>query len=166
MKLFRLLMVLALMPVTAWSGYALRRLPLLKWGSAHFSWRPRLGQSKTTSDSLSSASSGISSSPATRIGCCCGGKAAACRSEPGNSTNHRSAECCATGCRCTPVFMQGEVGPSLKKVCVPELTQIDLAVIVPLVNRIDRLAFVDQNILDTGPPLPIDIVVLYERFLI
>ena len=62
--------------------------------------------------------------------------------------------------------MNAEVGPKLTKACVPDLVQHDLAMISATAGVLVRVARIDNCRVESKPDVPIDLIVLYERFLI
>lgn len=164
MNLFRLLTILALMPLTAWSG-----MPHVACrcsnGEIHLAC-PRLNQAKVVSDTASSNICQKATNAITHRSCCGGAKVSKCCGSSTGESSDQGAGCCADGCRCTPVLLQADVGTTLKKVCLPELTSLDLANLSLPVIRETRSTPVELSVFDAGPRAPIDIVVLYERWLI
>ncbi len=70
------------------------------------------------------------------------------------------------GCHCTPVCLQAAASPTLKKVCLPESIQFELATIPVAVVRLPRLRRFDGAALRIDRRVPDDILVLCERWLI
>ena len=146
-------MVLALVPLTLWGG------------SPHLACRCSTGEIRLfcprltlqTSERDSKACAAIDSG---RKSCC--GYASCC----GSKSGQEKLECCARGCKCTPVLLQADGGPTLKKVVAPELIQLDLAMIPVIEIRLPRVTRVDLRILYVDQRVPDDLIVLWERWLI
>lgn len=154
MSFFQRVMILALVPLTIWSG------------SPHLACRCSTGEVRLFCSRLTLQTSQRNSNPclapdASEHRSCCGG-AACC----GSTSNHEKSECCASGCRCTPVLVQADAGPTLKKVVVPELIQLDLATMPVMEIRLPRVTRMDLSILDVDQRVPDDLIVLCERWLI
>lgn len=171
MILLRQLMILALVPVTAWSGMphvACRcsngevhlfcpRLNEAQAATEPTAARQKLADSSSCCKSPKNASS-KSGCGSTEGGTCCGSQS--------SGSNDQGAGCCAAGCHCTAVYISFETGPTLKKVSVPELTQFVLAAAPVSVIRLPRVTRVDLGSAETAPRVPDDLIVLYERWLI
>lgn len=154
MTFFQRVMILALVPLTIWSGS-----PHLACRCSNGEIRlfcPRLTLQTSQRDSKCSLAS-----DASEYKLCCGGVACC-----GSTSNQEKAECCASGCRCTPILVQVHAGPTLKKVVVPELIQFELATTRVMEIRLPRVARVDLSILDVDQRVPDDLIVLCERWLI
>ncbi len=159
MRLFRLLLVLALMPVTAYSG-----MPRVACQCSNGELRlhcPKLEQATTAS--------------ASRIHCCqrqqnVAPRSRCCRSQAAHAESNPpiadQAASCESGCQCTPVWLASDVGPTLSKVTAPEPVQIDLYSVPMVASGHSQQAFVTSKAIDTGPVVAIDFVIAYERFLI
>ena len=162
MYLFRLLTILTLLPVTAMSG-----VPIVGCRCSNGDVRLSCPKLRAEQSRKASEATGCSDSPkvAARKSCCGGSQGAGCCGANSKSAGEGES-CCADGCRCTPVLLKSEVGPNLAKVCVPELVQHDLANISATAGMLVRIARIDISRVESKPDVPIDFVVLYERFLI
>jgi hypothetical protein len=97
--------------------------------------------------------------------CCSTMKSSACCCGEGKA-GEGSSECCTAGCRCTPVLIQGEMGPVTKKAATPVKLEFSvLAFSLPLA-RLPRITRPDLASLHPDPIVPDDLIVLCERWLI
>jgi hypothetical protein len=145
-------------PLTAWSG-----MPHLACRCSNGEIRFFCMRLSLPSGERNSAACGTAANSSTRKSCC-GRVAGACCSS--STASSQGSECCATGCRCTPVYLQNDTGPTLKKIVLPELMQ--LALIAPSVTefRQPRVARVDLGPLRIDRRVPDDLIILCERWLI
>ncbi|MDB5347414.1 MAG: hypothetical protein JWP89_5791 [Schlesneria sp.] len=160
MALLRQFLILALVPITAWGG-----MPHLACRCSSGEVRvfcSRMGQQ--SKDRVQVACSSDSSSRERKP--CCRGNGALCCTSSTSSSGLQGSECCASGCRCTPVYLQGDAGTTLKKVALPELVQLDLPATSIAQIQLPRIVKVDLGTLRFQPRVPDDLIVLCERWLI
>ncbi len=157
MNLVRLLTVLILLPVTALSAVPHVACRCSN-GEVHLSC-PRMAQPQPASD----AKSCCNTLQTTGRKSCCGSN------QCGGSSNRKlpapHSSCSAAGCHCTPVYLTADVGPKLTKVCVPDLVQLELADLSATAAIVMHVAHKDLSRIDFTPE-PVDLILLYERFLI
>lgn len=153
MNFFQRVMVLALVPLTLWGGTPHLACRCSNGEIRLFCPRLTLQTNQRDSKACSTAQTGCKS--------CCG-HATCC----GSNSEPDQPECCASGCRCTPVLVQTDAGPALKKVVLPELIQLDLATMPVVEIRLPRVKQMDLSILDVDQRVPDDLIVLCERWLI
>jgi hypothetical protein len=165
MHLFRQLMILSLMPLTALSG-----MPDVACRCSNGEIRlhcPKLNQPKSVVNHLSD---GCASKSGDRKSCCGGGGASrsCCQSakRAANKSDNQSPSCCAETCHCTPVIVEGNSGAKLNAENVPVLSDVEFLPVLVSVVRLPRLTRVDLVAIDSGPDQPDDLIVLFERFLI
>lgn len=160
MNLFRLLTILILLPVTVVSG-----MPLVGCrcsnGEVHLSC-PKL-RAEQQKSATNTALCGTLKPAAQQS--CCGDEPGCCGSKSSESPSEGES-CCAPGCRCTPVLLTAEIGPKLTKVCLPDVVQLDLATITAASSIQLHSVPVGLSCVESKPDVPIDIVLLFERFLI
>lgn len=163
MNLFRLLTILILLPVTVVSG-----MPLVGCrcsnGEVHLSC-PKLRAEQSQKASAATALCGTQR-PAVQQSCCGDEQNTGCCGSKSGELPSEGESCCAPGCRCTPVLLTAEIGPKLTKVCLPDAVQLDLANIAAASSIQLRIVPVGVSCVESKPDVPIDIVLLYERFLI
>ena len=163
MSLFRLLTILILLPVTVVSG-----MPLV--GCRCSNGEVRLSCPKLRAEQSRKASGQIAccevQKPAAQKSCCGGKQNSGCCGSKSGKSPSEGESCCAAGCHCTQVLLTAEVGPKLTKTCVPDVFQHVLANIAATESILVRVARVDISRVELKPDVPIDIVLLYERFLI
>lgn len=161
MNLFRLLLVLALMPVTAYSG-----LPHIACrcsnGDLHL-YCPKL--TRATQSCRSQSSSANSAQKATRSCChCASQETLAC--DKADEPQGCEATCCQGSCQCTAVALADDAGPVPVKVLVPEVVQAVLE-FVPFLNIQELNDSCRASLVaDIEPHSAVDIVIVYERILI
>lgn len=156
MSYLRRLLILALVPLTAWAG-----MPHLACRCSNGSVRlycPKLA-SQLKSDCQSA------SDPDTKKSCCTSGKSSCCCAASKKASGPESA-CCDLGCHCTPVLLEPSVSPALKKAALPELVQLDLVALPAAQVQLPRITRVDFRALNSGPRVPDDLIILCERWLI
>lgn len=163
MNLFRLLTILILLPVTVLSG-----MPYVGCrcsnGEVHLSCpKLRAKQSQKASDSTVCC---VTQTPSTENSCCAGNQSTSCCKSKGKTVPGEGESCCADGCRCTPVLITAEVGPKLAKVSVPDLVHNGLANLSAVTGILVIVSRVDGRCIESKPDLPIDLIVLFERFLV
>ena len=162
MIFLRQLMILALMPLAVWNG-----MPHVACRCSNGEVRlycPKLNQSPTVSDS---PVCGNSSHIAVYQSCCGTAQGTKCCGSQGRETSHQGTECRAAGCRCTAIYLQSDVGPVLKVLSVSEWTQFASAVVPMSVVHFPReTRRVHLSSIDSGPRVPDDLIVLFERWLI
>lgn len=163
MYLFRLLTILILLPVTVLSGMP-RVGCRCSNGEVHLSCpKLRAEQSKRASDATACCDS---QKPAAQKSCCGGKQSTGCCGSNSRKSPNEDESCCEAGCRCTPVLLKTEVALKLAKACVPDLAQHDLANTSVTASLLVRVARIEICRIEAKPDVPIDLVVLYERFLI
>ena len=170
MILLRQLMILALVPITAWSGMPHVACRCSNGEVKLFCSRLNEGQSvhQPTAAGQTPADSSYCclSKQADHKSCCARASGGSCCGSRGIDSNHQGASCCAAGCHCTAVYVPSETGPTLKKVSMPELTEFMLAAVPVPVIHLPRVVRVDLGSTETGPRVPDDLIVLFERWLI
>ena len=159
MFFLRQLLILAMVPLTLWSGMPHQACRCSN-GEIHL-FCPRLNPSQAAAEPAGCVSPS----------CCTSSKGEGRKSCCGDSQNsHGSqdgAKCCAAGCKCTAVYLAPEGSSVAKNVDVPKLTQFGLVAISASAIRLPRFAPADLSVrIDTGPRVPDDLIVLYERWLI
>ena len=155
MAVLRQLMILALVPLTAWSG-----MP-------HVACRCSNGEVRFFCTRMNQqAQQNSATCGGTERKSCCGGNGRTWCGSAASVTGQQGTECCAADCRCTPIYFQTEAGPTLKKVVLPELMQLDLAAIPAIEIRLPRIMRVDLSTLKSDQRVPDDLIVLCERWLI
>lgn len=156
-----------MVPLTLWSGMPHQACRCSN-GEIHL-FCPRLNQSQAATDSADSASPFCctSSMAEGRTSCCGGSQGATCCGSQDSDGSQNGAQCCAAGCKCTAVYLAPEGSFVAKNISIPELPQFGLMVIPASAIRLPRFAPVDLSVqIDTGPRVPDDLIVLYERWLI
>jgi hypothetical protein len=167
MFLLRQLLILAMVPLTMWSGMPHQACRCSN-GEVHL-FCPRLNQSQAAKDVAESAppSCCASSKVEGQEFCCSGSQGTACCGSHTGDGSQKGAQCCAAGCKCTAIYVAPENSSIAKNVSVPDLTQFGLLAIPAPAIRLPRIAPVELSIrIDTGPRVPDDLIVLYERWLI
>ena len=160
MNFLRRIMIFALMPMTVWGGMTHVACRCSN-GEVRLNC-PRLNQklsAKTASSACCQSTSGE------RKPCCCGGGGKSGR-YVAKSHGHQPTSCCAEICHCTPVYLQANSTPSLKKVSVADQIRIDLESVLVSVVRHSRSTPVDATSVDASQRVPDDLIVLWERWLI
>lgn len=156
MSFLRRLLILALVPLTAWAG-----MPHLACRCSNGSVRlycPKLA-SQMNSDCQRTPHQDAKKS------CCTSGKASCCCGASKKASDQESA-CCGSGCHCTPVLLEQSVSPALKKAVLPVLVQLDLVALLAVPVQLPRITRVDFRALNSEPRVPDDLVILCERWLI
>ena len=167
MFFLRQLMILAMVPLTVWSGMPHQACRCSNGEIRLFC--PRLNQSQAAADPSKSDSTSCctQSKVEGRKSCCGGSRGVACCGSHDGDGSQKGAQCCAAGCQCTAVYVSPENSSVAKNVSVPDLTQFGLLAIPASAIRLPRFAPVELSIrIDTGPRVPDDLIVLYERWLI
>lgn len=159
MALLRQFLILALVPITAWAG-----MPHLACRCSN--GEVRLFCSRMGQQSKDHARGACSSSSSPERKSCCRGNAAACCGSSTGAVNRQGSECCVSGCRCTPVYLEGDASTTLKKVVLPEVVQWDLPQVSITQIQRPRIVRVDLGTLKFEPRVPDDLIVLCERWLI
>ena len=165
MNLLRKLMILTLMPLTAWSGIG---QVACRCSNGEIRLHcPRMNQPK----SAAAPSSNVCASEGGGCKSCCGQDSSThscCHSAKQATTKSKdqTPACCAETCHCTPVLLPGNGGAPPKTVSVPVLSHVEFLPSTVSVIRLPRIAQVDLIAIDTGPREPKDLIVLFERFLI
>jgi hypothetical protein len=156
MSFLKQLLILAFVPLTAWSG-----MPHLACRCSNGGIRFFCSRLSLQSRERNSATCRTADSASPRKSCCerSAGTRSAKSSPPGSA-------CRATDCRCTPVCLQNDTAPTLRKVVLPEF--VHFASLIPSVTvfRRPRLARVDLGPLKVDPRVPDDLISLCERWLI
>ncbi|MDB5347357.1 MAG: hypothetical protein JWP89_5734 [Schlesneria sp.] len=160
MTFLKQLLILAFVPLTAWSG-----MPHLACRCSNGEVRlfcPRMNLQTNKQSSCGSVADRSEQKS------CCGRNNGACcsSSSSGKGSSSQRPECCVTGCRCTPVYLANETGPTLKKVVLPELVQLDFIAASITEFRQPRIVRVDLGTLKIDRRVPDDLIVLCERWLI
>ena len=167
MFLLRQLLILAMVPLTMWSGMPHQACRCSNGEIRLFC--PRLNQSQAAADQPKSDSTlcCASSKVESWKSCCGGSQGAACCGSHDSEGSQKGAQCCAAGCKCTAIYIAPDGSSVAKNVSVPELAQIALLAIPVPAICLPRFAPVDLSVqIDTGPRVPDDLIVLFERWLI
>ena len=163
MSLFRLLTILILLPVTVVSGMPLVGCRCSNGEVRLFCPKLRAEQSRKASGEIACCET---QKPAAQKSCCTGNQSTSCCGSKSSKSPSEGESCCADGCHCTPVLLIAEVGPKLTKACVPDVFQHVLANIAATEGILVRVARVEISRVESKPDVPIDRIVLFERFLI
>lgn len=156
MTVLRQLMILALVPVTAWSG------------TPHVACRCSSGEVRLFCPKLyDSASRSMSHagccSTAGQISCCVTGGCC----ESGKKSPHQTEpSCCADTCHCTPVILAADASTKPKVENLPDIQQVEFLPITVCVICQPLVTRVDLSGIDPIPLVPDDLVVLTGRWLI
>lgn len=159
-------MILALVPLTAWSG-----MPHVACrcsnGEVHL-FCPRLNESSAkTEQAVTGPESGCQSAGQTDHKSCCASTAGGTRcGSQVNGSGEQGESCCAAGCRCTAVCLASEISSTVKKISSPEPTQFHWVSVPMAVSDRSRVTHVDLGSIDAAPRVPDDLIVLCERWLI
>lgn len=157
MAFLRLMMILALVPMTAWSG-----MPQIACRCSSGEIRlfcPKLRQS------ASLMNSGCCSSGEQQASCCATHSAGGCCGSDKKDRDQDPAVCGDT-CHCTPVILAADASIKPKFENLPDVQQVEFlplavcAICEPLAAR------VDMSGVDPIPLVPDDLVVLTGRWLI
>jgi len=163
MYLFRLVTILILLPVTVLSG-----MPHV--GCKCSTGEVRLSCPKLTAERARKTSEATtccnSEKTVVHKSCCSGNEVTKCCGSSRHKLPSDGESCCADGCRCTPVLLTAEIGLKLAKVSIPEIVQNDLANISAVSCILVRISRIDIDRFELKPDVPIDLIVLFERFLI
>ncbi len=160
MTFLRPLMILALVPLMAWSG-----MPHVACRCSTGEVRlfcPKMYQSASPSKSQASCGSADSQ----QASCCGASVASGCRGSGKKSQNQKQPSCCADTCHCTPVILAADTGLKPKIEILPDLQQIELLPITVCTLSQPHAAHVDLSGIDPIPLVPDDLVVLTGRWLI
>lgn len=162
MGLFRFLTILILLPVTVAIGTPLVGCRCSN-GEVHLSC-PKLRAEQSQKTAAAKTGCGTQSRPSLKS--CCSGKknTSCCGSKSGKSSNEGQSRCAAV-CHCTPVVLTVEIGPKLTKVSLPDGFS-NLANLATAAGNLVRDVSIDISRVQSKPDVPIDIVLVYERFLI
>lgn len=158
MTYFRQFLILALVPLTAWSG-----TPHLgcRWSNGEIRlFCPKLLQQAQHRNSTCDNASGRPE----RKSCCGDGTGGCCSSA--NGSRQQETGCCADGCHCTPVCLKSDVNPAVKEIVSPQLVEFELAAVDVVQFRLPRVTHVELSALGFNPRVPDDLIVLCERWLI
>ena len=167
MFLLRQLLILAMVPLTMWSGMPHQACRCSN-GEIHL-FCPRLNQSQAAADQPKSDSTSCCTSPKVegRKSCCGGSQGVTCCGSHAGDGRQNGVQCCAAECNCTAVYVSPENSSVAKNVSVSELTQFGLVAIPVSAIRLPRFALADLSVqIDTRPRVPDDLFVLFERWLI
>lgn len=166
MGFLRQIMIVALMPVMAWSG-APHVACQCSTGEVRL-FCPRLhspaldfrcNHSNNSSASCCSQAAASSCDETSETECCC------CRAKAAQTTPQSS--CCSQSCRCTPIVLPASNATAPKSESVSSVCRADFAAQTVSCMHLPRVVNVRVNSHDTGPPpLPVDIIVLFARFVI
>jgi hypothetical protein len=135
MSFLKQLLILAFVPLTAWSG-----MPQLACRCSNGEIRFFCSRLSLQSRERNSAACRPAACSSPRKSCCERSPGTHCSSAKSTT---QASECYVTGCRCTLVYLQNGTSATLKKVVLPELVQV--AFIAPPFTefRRPRLAQVD-----------------------
>jgi len=160
MTFLRQLMILALVPLTAWSG------------SPHVACRCSTGEIRLFCSRMSQAASpsnsnGGSSSADSQQTSCCGARVAnGCCGSGKKSQKQQPSSCCADTCHCTPVILAADTGLKPNIEILPDLQQIELLPLIVCTMSQPHAARVDLCDIDPIPLVPDDLIVLTGHWLI
>lgn len=160
MIFLRQLMILALVPLTAWSG------------TPHVACRCSTGEVRlfcpkmyqSAASITSQASCGSADSQQTS---CCGMRVAnGCCGSGKRSHHQKQSSCCADTCRCTPVILAADDSLKPKIDILPDLQQFELLPIIVCTLSQPQTTRVDLSGIDTVTRVPDDLIVLTGHWLI
>ena len=158
-------MILALMPLTAWSGMSHVgcrcstgeiRLHCPKLNHSQMA----AGASSIASASRSGESTASRDGKATTRSCCQSAKQAT------NKSENQVPPSCAESCQCTPVLLEGNSGAKLRSEKLPVVGRSHFVSIAVSVSRLPCVTRGNLDAIDMGPHELEDLIVLFERFLI
>ncbi len=161
MTVLRQLMILAMVPLTLWSG-----TPQIACRCS--TGEIRLFCSKLNQAQFADASGSCCASKAAGGHICCGtAKAAKCSACPSETSRESGSTCCSSGCTCSRIVLSSELILVPTKAQAPDLVLCDWAVVSAFLPiQIPRMTRVDLSRIGSVPRVPDDIIVLCERWLI
>ena len=161
MTVLRQLMILAMVPLTLWSG-----TPQVACRCSTGEIRlfcPKLNQTLVAEDSASCCASKTAGGHS----CCGTANSAKCLASTSDGSGDPGATCCSSGCACSRIVLPSDLVPVQTKAQVPEIVRCDWAVVSRCLRaQIPSETRVDLSSVETVPRVPDDLIILCERWLI